>query len=58
MKKITIKEFGKIIKTRDINIPLPFIPIFDEKGEAWVMEGTNAEYRSARDYFTELKEEE
>lgn len=57
MKKITIEEFGKIIKARDVNIPLPFMPIFDENGEAWVMEGTVEEYESARDYFKELYKE-
>ena len=54
MRRITIEEFGKIIKTRDVNIPLPFMPVFDSNGEAWVMEGTREEYRSARDYFKEL----
>lgn len=54
MRKITIEEFGKIIKTKDMNIPLPLMPIFNEGGEAWVMEGTMEEYRSARDYFKKL----
>jgi len=58
MRKITIGEFGKIIKTRDVNIPLPLMPIFDENGEAWVMEGTDEEYESAGDYFKKLHEEE
>ena len=58
VKKITIEEFNKIIETRDVNIPLPLMPIFNEKGEAWVMEGTEGEHRSARDYFTRLKEED
>lgn len=57
MKKITVEEFGKILKAKDVNIPLPFMPIFNENGEAWVMEGTDEEYRSARDYFKELREE-
>jgi hypothetical protein len=56
MKKITIAEFSKLIETRDVNIPLPLLPIF-ENGEAWVMEGTEEEYRSARDYFEKLHEE-
>jgi len=54
MKKITIEDFSKIITRKDIYIPLPLMPIFDEKGEAWVMEGTDEEFRSARDYFGEL----
>lgn len=54
MRKITIEEFGKIIKTRDVNIPLPLVPIFDENDEAWIMEGTDEEYESARNYFKEL----
>ncbi len=54
MKKITIEEFSKTLKTKDVNIPLPLMPIFNENSEAWVMEGTMEEYRSARDYFVSL----
>jgi hypothetical protein len=54
MKKITIAEFSKFIGTKDVNIPLFFVPVFNENGEAWVMEGTEDEFISARDYFTEL----
>ena len=53
MKKITIEDFAK----RDVYIPLPFMPVFDENGEAWVMEGTEEEYRAARDYFAALSED-
>lgn len=55
MRKITLDDFSRIIKGRDITIPLPLMPIFNENGEAWVMEGTDEEYQSARDYFGKLE---
>jgi len=56
MRKITIEDFSKAIMKKDIYIPLPLMPIFDENGEAWVMEGTKEEYGAARDYFVALLE--
>ncbi len=56
MRKITMQKFMEIIEKGEIYIPLPLMPIFDENEEAWVMEGTIEEYRSARNYFGALAE--
>ena len=57
MKKINIWDFAKHVAGSEVYIPLPLMPIFDENGEAWVMEGTIGEYCAAHDYFEHLAKE-